>query len=92
MGAVKGRNMGRTDDEFGIMKAMPMQGWPPDPINHPPHYNQGRFECIDVIEDWNLGYHLGCAVKYIARCQHKGSKKEDLLKAIWYLQREVDKG
>jgi hypothetical protein len=62
-----------------------------DTINHPPHYNMGKFECIDVIEDWNLGYRLGCAVKYIARCNHKGSKVEDLKKAIWYLQREIDK-
>lgn len=60
-------------------------------VNHPSHYNQGKYEVIDVIEDWNLGFSLGNAIKYIARSEHKGNKKEDLEKAIWYLQREVSK-
>lgn len=59
------------------------------PVNHPPHYNAGRFEVIDVIEDWRLGFHLGNAVKYIARAEHKGSALEDLRKARWYLDREI---
>lgn len=60
-------------------------------VNHPSHYNQGKIEVIDVIEDWNLNFHQGNAVKYIARCEHKGKKIEDLKKAIFYLQREIDK-
>ena len=60
-------------------------------VNHPSHYNHGTIEVIDVIEDWNLGFCLGNAVKYIARCEHKGHKKEDLEKAIWYLNRELQK-
>ena len=40
-------------------------------VNHPEHYNIGIFEVIDIIEDWNLGFHLGNAVKYIARAEHK---------------------
>ena len=60
-------------------------------INNPPHYTQGKYEVIDVIEDWELNYRLGNAVKYIARCEHKGNKKQDLEKAIWYLRREIDK-
>ena len=60
-----------------------------DLINRPPHYTYGRHEVIDVIEGWGLGYHLGNAVKYIARCNHKGSKVEDLKKAIWFLEREL---
>lgn len=59
-------------------------------INHPDHYNQGDIEVIDVIEDWNLGFHLGNAIKYIARAEHKGSPKQDLEKAKWYLQRYID--
>ncbi len=47
-----------------------------DIVNHPPHYTFGRFEVIDVIEDWKLGYHLGNAVKYIARADHKGKQAE----------------
>lgn len=61
----------------------------PDPINHPPHYNTGEYEVIDVIEDWNLNFHLGNVVKYIARAPHKGDMKGDLEKARWYLSREI---
>ena len=60
-------------------------------VNHPKHYNTGKFEVIDVIEDWKLNFNLGNAVKYIARSEHKENKINDLYKAIWYLQREVNK-
>lgn len=60
-----------------------------NPIAHPPHYNQGRIECIDVIEDWKLGFHLGNAVKYICRAPHKGNEAEDLQKARWYIERRL---
>ncbi len=63
----------------------------PEMVNHPNHYNQGRYEVIDVIEDWDLNFCLGNAVKYIARCNHKGNKKQDLEKAIFYLKRELEK-
>lgn len=58
-------------------------------VNHPAHYNTGRIEVIDAIEDWRLGFCLGNAVKYIARAAHKGHELEDLKKAAWYLQREI---
>lgn len=61
-----------------------------DAINHPPHYNFSSIEPIDVIEDWQLGFHLGNAVKYIARAEHKGTARQDLRKALWYLQRMID--
>lgn len=60
-----------------------------DPVNHPAHYTFGSIEVIEVIEDWELGYHLGNAVKYIARAPHKGHMIEDLEKARWYLSREI---
>ena len=60
-----------------------------DPVDHPPHYTQGDIEAIDAIEDWELGYHLGNAVKYIVRADHKGRRLEDLKKAVWYLNREI---
>lgn len=62
-----------------------------DLVNHPSHYNKGKYEVIDVIEDWGLGFSLGNAIKYIARCEHKGNKKQDLEKAIFYLKRELEK-
>ena len=58
-------------------------------IDYPKHYNQGKYEVIDIIEDWGLGFNLGNAIKYIARCKHKGNKVQDIQKAIWYLQREI---
>ena len=58
-------------------------------INHPPHYNTGRIEVIDFIEDQNLGFHLGNVVKYVCRSRHKGEELYDLGKAMWYLQRYI---
>lgn len=59
-------------------------------INHPSHYNRGKIEVIDFIEDQGLSFHLGNVVKYIARAGHKGNKLEDLKKARWYLDRYID--
>lgn len=63
-----------------------------DAVNHPSHYNQGKIEVIEFIEDKQLGFHLGNAVKYIARAGKKDSAKEveDLQKAIWYIQRKIE--
>ena len=60
-------------------------------VNHPSHYNQGKIEVIDAIEDWKLGFALGNAVKYIARAGHKGDPIEDLRKAAWYIDREINR-
>lgn len=64
-----------------------------DAVNHPAHYTDGNIEVIDFIEDKNLGYHLGNAVKYIARAGKKEPEKtvEDLQKAVWYLNRYIEK-
>ena len=56
-------------------------------IDHPSHYNKGKIEAIDVIEDWQLGFHDGNAIKYIGRARHKDQFEQDIKKAIWYLQR-----
>jgi hypothetical protein len=69
--------------------------WPKiqyDFVNEPPHYkSKGCIESIDVIESFELNFNLGNAVKYILRCDKKGNKKQDLEKAIWYLNRELQK-
>ncbi len=62
-----------------------------DNVNHPSHYKAGGIETIDFIEAKQLNYHLGNVVKYITRADHKGNRKEDLLKAQWYLNREIAK-
>ena len=60
-----------------------------DPVNHPAHYKVGGVETIDFIEAKGLTYHLGNAVKYISRADHKGNRKQDLEKAKWYLERAI---
>jgi len=60
-----------------------------DPVNHPAHYKVGGMETIDFIEAKGLTYHLGNAVKYISRADHKGNRKQDLEKAKWYLERAI---
>ncbi|MDY2737878.1 DUF3310 domain-containing protein [Intestinibacter sp.] len=63
-----------------------------DKVNHPAHYNTGKIEVIDFIEDQDLNFHLGNVVKYISRAGKKdpATKKEDLEKAKWYLDRYID--
>ena len=63
-----------------------------DNVNHPAHYGgeDSLYEAIKVIEAWDLGFNLGNTIKYISRAGKKGSKKEDLQKAAWYLNREIE--
>ena len=64
-----------------------------DPVNHPPHYTShpSGVECIQITE--HMGLNLGNAIKYIWRAGLKkdNSNIQDLKKAIWYLQREIEK-
>lgn len=59
-------------------------------VNHPNHYNQG-IEAIDVIESWGLNFSLGNCIKYVLRAPYKGKELEDLKKARWYLDREIQR-
>jgi hypothetical protein len=61
-------------------------------VSHPSHYNQGKIEVIEFIEDKKLNYHLGNIVKYVCRAGLKDPKKEieDLQKAAWYLARKIE--
>lgn len=62
-----------------------------DPVNHPKHYTShpSGIEAIQITE--HMGFNLGNCVKYILRCDHKGNAIEDLRKASWYLDREIDR-
>jgi len=62
-----------------------------DPINHPAYYNShpSKVECIDIIEHMN--FCIGNAIKYLWRAGLKGSVLEDLKKAKWYIEREIQK-
>ena len=66
---------------------------PADNVNHPSHYTSGKIEVIDFIEDKELGFHLGNAVKYISRAGRKDPDKivEDLQKAVWYINRQIQR-
>ena len=55
----------------------------------PSYYKRGRITVWDFIRDQELNFHLGNAIKYICRAGYKGSKEEDLEKAIVYLQNEL---
>lgn len=60
-------------------------------VDHPQHYQGKTFEVIDIINDYSLNFELGNAIKYILRADKKGNKKQDLSKAIWYLNHELSK-
>jgi len=60
-------------------------------VNHPKHYQGNGIEVIDIIEAFDLNFSLGNAIKYILRADKKGNKKQDLEKAIWYLNNELNK-
>ena len=63
---------------------------PKEKVNHPNHYTQGKYEPIEVIADWKLNFNLGNVIKYIARCEYKGNKLQDLKKAQMYLNHEIE--
>jgi hypothetical protein len=62
-----------------------------DAVNHPKHYvsHPSGVECIQVTE--HMGFNLGNAMKYIWRADLKHDAVEDLQKAVWYIQRELQK-
>jgi hypothetical protein len=62
-----------------------------DNVNNPKHYNShpSGIQAIQVTEHMN--FCLGNAVKYILRCDYKGNDIEDLEKAAWYINREIER-
>jgi hypothetical protein len=60
-----------------------------DEVEHPAHYNVGKYEVLDVVLDWKLDFLLGNVVKYVARAAHKGNELVDLCKAREYLNRAI---
>lgn len=62
-----------------------------DPVNHPTHYTShpSGVECITVVE--HMSFNAGNAIKYIWRSGLKGGRVEDLEKAAWYVNREIQR-
>lgn len=79
------------DEKLLASQLITMEEPASDPVNHPAHYKTGGIETIDFIEAKALNYNMGNAVKYISRAEHKGNKKQDLEKAVWYLNRELSR-
>ena len=83
----------RKRGELNINIGMEIE--PNDTVNHPSHYNYGDIEVIDFIEqvtqhyNANVAYHIGNAIKYLARSPHKNGK-EDVDKAKWYIERAFE--
>lgn len=63
----------------------------PDMVNQPPHYTShpSSVECIQVTEHFN--FCIGNAIKYLWRAGLKGDAAEDLKKAAWYVNREIER-
>lgn len=62
-----------------------------DPVNRPKHYTEhpSGVECIQITEHMN--FCLGNAVKYIWRADLKRDAIEDLKKAVFYINREIER-
>ena len=79
-------------EEFEILPEKDIQEG--DPVNHPSHYTDGKFEVIDFLETKGLwkNFYYANAVKYICRAGKKNpdKKQEDLNKAVWYLNRYLE--
>ena len=72
---------------MNLMKRLKMN----DTVNHPKHYTKhpSGVECIQITEHMN--FCLGNAIKYIWRADLKNDSVEDLKKAIWYINREIER-
>ena len=82
-----------TSEEFE--KNAKKAGWTKDAsksdaVDHPSHYCGKKYEVIDLIDDFGLNFNKGNALKYLLRAGHKDDYVQDLKKAIWYLNREIE--
>ena len=83
-----------TEDDFKLKLCQERSESPTDDnVNHPAYYTDGSIEVSDFIADKNLNFFRGNVLKYICRAGKKNPDKEieDLKKAEWYLNREIDR-
>ncbi len=80
-----------TTDESAIEMPRPLAV--DKAVDHPSHYGgkDDPYEAIKIIEAWRLGFNLGNTIKYIRRAGAKGPTVQDLKKAAWYLNREIER-
>tara|TARA_R100000988_G_scaffold96942_1_gene64038 strand:- start:65 stop:343 length:279 start_codon:yes stop_codon:yes gene_type:complete len=86
------KNKGMPTQEE-IIKFNRLESKKDEMVDHPNHYGgeDNPYEAIKVIEAWGLGFNLGNSVKYISRAGKKLDILEDLQKASWYINREINK-
>ncbi len=79
------RQRARIENQIG-----PLYDLEDDPVSHPSHYTShpSGVECIDITKHMN--FNLGNALKYIWRADLKNDAVEDLKKAIWYIEKELE--
>ena len=88
------RRIGENDPGHGLRYERPDNEPDRDPdVDHPDHYGgeDNPYEVIKVIEAWESGFNDGNALKYIGRHKRKGKPIQDLKKARWYLDREIQR-
>lgn len=88
------KRFGETIDHFRDVRKTVTEN-AGDPVNHPSHYETGKFECFDVMrevygDDAVREFCLCNAFKYLYRCKHKGNKEQDVKKAVWYLNKMLE--
>lgn len=76
--------------KYAAEKAEAEKAYDNDPVNHPNHYNRGRIEVIEFMEDQALDLHRANALKYLCRAGAKDDEILDLKKAVWYLSRKIE--
>lgn len=81
----------RRKEIDAMLKDIRHEGIHHDPVSHPAHYvsHPSGVECITITEHFN--FNRGNAIKYIWRADEKGSTLENLRKAQWYLNREIER-
>ena len=80
-----------SHEAYAAQAAQAAQAEQKDLINSPDHYTAGGIETIDFIEAKQSGYHVGNAIKYLSRAKFKGDYLENIKKAQWYINREVER-
>ena len=61
-----------------------------DPVNHPRHYTNHPcgLEVIEITK--HETFCIGCAIKYLMRYKLKDNPAQDLRKAVWYINKEIE--
>jgi len=90
---LRGIALGKPAELIGAATDPYLRGVVAEQVDHPSHYRKDSgLEAIDAIEAWDLNFNLGNVVKYVCRAGLKDNTDgiEDLEKALWYIQRELN--